>query len=106
VGQPRKTEIGSDGGLSILWDDGHGAVYTPARLRLACKCALCEDEWSGERRLQAGSVPADIRALGVKPVGRYGLQITWSDGHSTGIYTFDRLRPLCECAICRRSPRG
>ena len=51
-------------------------------------------------------MPADIRALSVKPVGRYGLQINWSDGHSTGIYTFDRLRPLCECETCRRSPRG
>ena len=104
--QPRKIEIGSDGGLSIVWDDGHAAIYTPARLRLACKCALCEDEWSGERRLEAGSLPADIRALSVKPVGRYGLQINWSDGHSTGIYTFDRLRPLCECETCLRSPRG
>jgi len=106
VSQPRKVEIGSDGGLSIVWDDGHAAVYTPAHLRLACKCALCEDEWSGERRLEAGSLPADIRALSVKPVGRYGLQINWSDGHSTGIYTFDRLRPLCECEACRRNPRG
>jgi ATP-binding protein involved in chromosome partitioning len=106
VGQPRKTEIAGDGGLSILWDDGHASSYTPAHLRLACKCALCEDEWSGERRLQAASIPADIRALSVKPVGRYGVQIGWSDGHSTGIYTFDRLRPLCECGTCLRSRRG
>ena len=104
--QPRTIEIGGDGGLSIQWDDGHRASYTPAHLRLACKCALCEDEWSGERRLQAGSIPADIRALGVKPVGRYGLQIDWSDGHSTGIYTFDRLRPLCECEACLKTARG
>jgi DUF971 family protein len=100
VSQPRRIEIRSDGGLSILWDDGHQATYTPAHLRLACKCALCEDEWSGERRLEAGSIPADIRALSVKPVGRYGIQVNWSDGHSTGIYTFERLRPLCECETC------
>jgi len=106
VSQPRQVEIGADGGLSILWDDGHRALYPPRVLRLACKCALCEDEWSGERRLQAASVPADIRALAVKPVGRYGLQVTWSDGHSTGIYTFDRLRPLCGCAACAGTARG
>ena len=42
--------------LRVAWSDGHAAVYTPAHLRLACKCALCEDEWSGERRLEAGAV--------------------------------------------------
>jgi len=106
VSQPRRVEISDAGGLSILWDDGHPAHYTPSRLRLACKCALCEDEWSGERRLEAGSIPGDIAARAVKPVGRYGLQIDWSDGHSTGIYTFDRLRALCECPACVTAPRG
>ncbi len=70
---------------------------------MACRCAHCEDEWTGERRLQAGSVPADIKLLESKPVGRYGLQFVWSDGHSTGIYTFERLRGLCECASCEGS---
>jgi len=106
VSEPRKVEIAPDGGLSIRWSDGHQAVYTPAPLRLACKCALCEDEWSGEKRLVAASIPADIRVDAVKPVGRYGLQINWSDGHSTGIYTFDRLRPMCECATCLAAARG
>jgi len=106
MSEPRKIEVTGDGGLSVLWTDGHQALYTPARLRLACKCALCEDEWSGERRLAEASIPADIRVLGVKPVGRYGLQINWSDGHSTGIYTFDRLRPMCECEACREAARG
>ena len=54
----------------------------------------------------AASIPADIRVDAVKPVGRYGLQINWSDGHSTGIYTFDRLRPMCECGTCRAAARG
>jgi DUF971 family protein len=93
-------EIRQDGGLSILWDDGHRAVYPPRELRLACKCALCEDEWSGERRLSPDAVAADIRLLETKPVGRYGLQLTWSDGHNTGIYTFDRLREICRCPDC------
>jgi len=33
-------------------------------------------------------------------VGRYALQIYWSDGHSSGIYTFDYLRGLCPCTEC------
>ena len=106
MSQPRKVELRDDGGLSILWDDGHRAAYAPAPLRLACRCALCEDEWTGRRRIDAASVPDDIRALKVQPVGRYGLQIRWSDGHATGIYTFDRLRALCGCEACAASAAG
>jgi DUF971 family protein len=100
VSEPRRTVREADGRLSILWSDGHRAIYGPFALRLACRCAHCEDEWTGERRLQAGAVPADVKLLDVRPVGRYGYQFAWSDGHSTGIYTFERLRTLCECEAC------
>ncbi len=101
MSEPRRIEIQPDGGLSILWDDGHRGVYSGRELRLACRCALCEDEWSGARRLDAASLPADVTARQVKPVGRYGLQIDFSDSHNTGIYTFQRLRALCACEACR-----
>ena len=64
------------------------------RLRLACACARCVDEWTGERRLDAASVPDDVRPIKIQPVGRYAIQIDWSDGHSTGIYSFRQLRAL------------
>jgi DUF971 family protein len=99
--QPRRIERQPDGNLTILWSDGHQAVYAPRALRLACGCAGCQDEWSGERTLNPDSVPDDVRAEDIKPVGRYGLQFVWSDGHSTGIYTYERLRGLCRCAGCR-----
>lgn len=31
----------------------------------------------------------------------YGLRIRWSDGHSTGIYTFERMLATCPCTRCR-----
>jgi prepilin-type processing-associated H-X9-DG protein len=31
-------------------------------------------------------------------VGAYGLNAVWADGHSTGIYTYERLRELGEAA--------
>ena len=104
--QPRRVEVRDDGGLAIQWDDGHRAAYEPAALRLACACALCEDEWTGQRRVEATAIPADIRCLRTQPVGRYGLQIHWSDGHSTGIYTFERLRGLCQCEACAGTARA
>ena len=80
--------------LGITWADGHHSVYDVRRLRLACACATCVDEWSGEERLDADTVPQDVRPLSIEPVGRYAIQIRWSDGHDTGIYPFARLREL------------
>jgi DUF971 family protein len=101
VSEPRRAERQADGRLAILWDDGHKAVYEPRPLRLACRCAHCEDEWTGERRITAAAIPGDIALSAYRPVGRYGYQLEWSDGHNTGIYTFERLREMCGCGICR-----
>ena len=30
-----------------------------------------------------------------------GIQIDWSDGHNTGIYSFDHLRKICACVECK-----
>jgi ATP-binding protein involved in chromosome partitioning len=80
--------------LSITWADGRVSVYDVRELRLACACASCVDEWTGEHRLDPASVPEDVRPRSVQGVGRYAIQIDWSDGHSTGIYPFRRLREL------------
>ena len=32
---------------------------------------------------------------GVEPVGSYAIQISWKDGHRTGIYTWEYLALLC-----------
>ena len=80
--------------LAITWADGHESVYDVRALRLACACARCVDEWSGEGRVDPGAVPADVHPLRIQPVGRYAIQIAWSDGHDTGIYPFRRLREL------------
>ena len=45
-------------------------------------------------------VPDDTQAVNVELVGRYAIQFTWSDGHSTGIYSFDTLREICPCSEC------
>jgi ATP-binding protein involved in chromosome partitioning len=65
-------------------------------IRLACECAHCVDEWTGEKQLDPADVPADVHPLRIEPVGRYAIQFEWSDGHSSGIYPFRRLRALDE----------
>jgi ATP-binding protein involved in chromosome partitioning len=80
--------------LAITWADGLESTYAVRALRLACACAVCVDEWSGEERLDPASVPGDVTPVRIQPVGRYAIQIDWSDGHTSGIYPFERLREL------------
>jgi len=87
--------------VHITWADGHQTVYTNKRLREVCPCAGCVHEITGVRMLDPGSVRADLRALEISLVGRYAVKFRWSDGHSTGIYTFRKLRAECPCGACQ-----
>jgi ATP-binding protein involved in chromosome partitioning len=80
--------------VTIEWSDGKKSDYAARDLRLACPCAGCVHEVTGQKLLDPGSVPADVRAAAINTVGRYALQINWTDGHATGIYAFDKLRKL------------
>lgn len=91
-----------DDGVLVEWDDaGHTALFAARDLRLACPCAECVEEMTGRRLLDAARVPAEVRPLSLTLVGAYGLRIQWSDGHATGIYTFEHLRAACPCLQCR-----
>jgi ATP-binding protein involved in chromosome partitioning len=90
-----------DDGILIEWTAEHQALYSARALRLACPCAACVDEMSARAILNPDSVPTDIRPVSLALVGAYGLRVQWSDGHSTGIYTFQRLLTDCPCAACR-----
>jgi DUF971 family protein len=39
-------------------------------------------------------------------VGNYAINIAFSDGHSTGIYSYDHLRSICPCPDCAREFRS
>jgi ATP-binding protein involved in chromosome partitioning len=93
---PSKIEQRDARTLSILWSDGVESLFDVRALRLACGCANCVDEWSGEALLAADGVPIDVAPIGIESVGRYAIQINWSDGHNTGIYPFERLRELAD----------
>jgi len=90
-----------NGEIGVAWSDGHESWYPSRDLRCACGCASCVDELTGRKTLDDSRVPADVRVVGIHPVGHYGIAIAWSDGHDTGIYTFERLRELCPCDDCR-----
>ncbi|MFQ5845344.1 MAG: DUF971 domain-containing protein [Planctomycetota bacterium] len=81
--------------LFIRWNDGTEHTYPVRELRLACPCANCVDELSGKRILDPARVPKDVRPVRVQSVGNYALKFSWSDGHDTGLYSYDRLREIC-----------
>jgi len=53
---------------------------------------MCRSELTGEKILVDDSVPADITVTAMNLVGNYGLNIHFSDGHTTCIYRFRELR--------------
>ncbi|HEY1580058.1 MAG TPA: DUF971 domain-containing protein [Terracidiphilus sp.] len=106
-----RVKITEGTGLEIDWQDGHKSAWGFAWLRDACPCATCIDERKAQGR-KAGQPKPKAAALlpmyapppkpaSAQGVGRYALQFTWLDGHSSGIYSWDYLRRHCQCPECR-----
>lgn len=81
----------ADQTFEVTWPDGVVAKYPFRFLRIECPCAGCVNEFTGERLLDPATVPLDIAPTVVEMSGNYALKIVWTDGHHTGLYTWDRL---------------
>lgn len=73
-------------------------AISPYTLRLACTCAMCIDEHTGEKRLKPEKVPRNIHPLGIQPRGNYAVAIHWSDGHASSIYPYTAIMQLANPA--------
>jgi len=94
IDQPLSIDLDDEGRLAIEWADGRKSTFSPYDLRINCPCAICVDEDTGKRTLDPKQVPLDIKISGVEKVGRYAVGVTFSDGHNTGIFKFDKLKKL------------
>jgi DUF971 family protein len=85
--------------MRIRWDDGHLGEWSWTTLRRRCPCALCAGEGNipGVVTLETVFSEPQTRMERVKWIGRYALAPIWADGHDTGLFTYARLRELCEC---------
>jgi len=86
-------------GLKIAWSDGVATFVTWRQLRSNCPCAACIEERAKPADPFRVLTPQEAAAgppqpVAMRPVGHYAYQINWNDGHSTGIYTLERLREL------------
>ncbi len=84
----------SDSSVSIMWSDDTSTNYTAPQLRRSCPCATCVNEWTGEKILKDDQIAEDLSFSHISIVGRYALNFHFSDGHNTGIFSFDYLRKL------------
>jgi Mrp family chromosome partitioning ATPase/DUF971 family protein len=78
----------------IVLRHGENSWVVPAAvLRSECRCARCQDEFTGERRVFIDNVPESIAPVGMSPVGNYALGINWNDGHSS-IFPYAQLKEI------------
>jgi DUF971 family protein len=98
-----KIQLSSPQELSILWDDEHAGIISLQTLRDCCPCAGCQGETVLLKTYipePQPHLPGRYNLVGIQQVGHYAIQISWGDHHSTGIYTWEYLRNLCECSEC------
>ena len=76
-----------------------------SELRRACPCAGCAGEPDLFGRVARGPAPnyspRSFEIRDFERVGNYALQPNWMDGHSSGMWTYERLREICPCEECR-----
>lgn len=87
--------------LWIRWDDGQEQRIPFFQLRKACPCATCREKAAAEPARPPTLLPVisaaeaqPIQLVSMQPVGNYGYNIAFSDGHDSGIFTFEYLRGL------------
>ena len=78
--------------LEVAFSDGARFELSFEFLRVHSPSAEVRGHGPGQEVLQTSKREVDVRAL--EPVGNYALQPTFSDGHATGIYSWDYLYEL------------
>ncbi len=96
---PEHLDLKKDTGLTIRWDDGRESFYPIAYLRRMSPSAEMRELRKSMKTnpltiLPKGAGSSDVRAINAEMVGNYAIRITFSDGHSTGIYTWSYLREI------------
>jgi DUF971 family protein len=99
---PRKLDLKKDRGLTVEWSDGSTSYYSIAYLRKMSPSADMKELRAQMKRnpltvlpsRMAGASSGPLTASGAEMVGNYAIRILFSDGHHTGIYSWDYLRQI------------
>jgi DUF971 family protein len=107
---PTKINLKKDEKLELEWPDGARSSFSVASLRALCPCAACRitrdhknphdiSPKSGQSKkplltVLPGNYEKPITVTDAELVGNYAIKLVFSDGHDTGIYSFEYLRSL------------
>ncbi|MFA6700389.1 MAG: DUF971 domain-containing protein [Thiomicrospira sp.] len=80
--------------LEVSFDDQQTFSYSAEFLRVYSQSAEVTGHAPGQETLQVGKQGVNIDAI--SPVGNYAIRLHFSDGHDSGIYTWERLYDLGE----------
>lgn len=83
--QSRRLELAFDNCMHFVLPCEYLRVYSPS--------AEVRGHGPGQEVLQVGK--EDVNIVGIEPVGQYAVKLTFSDGHDTGLYSWDYLFELC-----------
>ena len=107
--EPEHIAISKSKGIQVDWKDGHHSTYGLGYLRDECPCATCtgahgtapqKSDYSKPKAEPFQMFTPTLKMLAAEPVGNYAIRINWSDGHNTGIYSWEHFRRICPCAEC------
>jgi DUF971 family protein len=94
---PKKISVSKEkDSLIIVWDDEKVSEINKYLLRKSCPCAICEverEENHHDYNLFRGNM---TELVDIRIVGQHAIQLTWKDGHNTGMYEFQQLIDLAE----------
>ncbi len=80
--------------LEISFDDGKSARLSCEFLRVYSPSAEVRGHGIGQEVLQTGK--EDINISAIEPVGNYAVRLVFTDGHNTGLYSWDYLYELAQ----------
>ena len=95
--RPSKIRLIAKKRLLIVWDDGSESVLELRELRKRCPCATCLAERDRQSKMYIPLFAENqVTVKSINQVGNYAVQITWNDGHNTGIYEYNFLKRFSE----------
>lgn len=80
--------------LELRYPDGSRFSLPCEYLRVYSPSAEVRGHGAGQETLQTGKI--NVTVADIHPVGNYAVQLVFSDGHDTGIFSWSYLRELCD----------
>ena len=109
---PKHLDLQKDRGLTITWADGSVSFYPIAYLRKMSPSAEMREMRQQQQKNPLAVLPDNIArhegpiaATDAEMIGQYAIRIRFSDGHDTGLFSWEYLRQIDPGAGPRVTPQ-